>query len=70
MQNAEGELRVDGGCQRVFKHDGELHLKDHAWQRELCIDTGYSADTVVWHSGSRPVLGVSFNEAAGFVCVE
>ena len=66
----EGELRVDGGCQRVFQHEGELQLKDHAWQRELCIDTGDSADTVVWHPGSRPLLGVSFNEASGFVCVE
>lgn len=66
----QGELRVDGGCQRVFQHEGELQLKDHAWQRELCIDTGDSADTVVWHPGSRPLLGVSFNEASGFVCVE
>ncbi|WP_460134493.1 D-hexose-6-phosphate mutarotase [Pseudomonas sp. S1_E04] len=66
----EGELRVDGGCQRVFQHEGELYLKDRAWQRELCIDTGDSADTVVWHPGSRPLLGVSFNEASGFVCVE
>ncbi len=63
-------MRVDGGCQRVFQHEGELQLKDHAWQRELCIDTGDSADTVVWHPGSRPLLGVSFNEASGFVCVE
>ena len=23
-----------------------------------------------WHPGSRPLLGVSFNEASGFVCVE
>ncbi|PTT32907.1 D-hexose-6-phosphate mutarotase, partial [Pseudomonas sp. HMWF021] len=66
----EGELRVDGGCQRVFQHDGELQLKDHAWQRELCIDTGDSGDTVVWHPGSRPLLGVSWDEVTEFVCVE
>jgi D-hexose-6-phosphate mutarotase len=66
----EGELRVDGGCQRVFQHDGELQLKDHAWQRELCIDTGDHSDTVVWHPGSRPLLGVSWNEISEFVCVE
>ncbi|KDD68861.1 D-hexose-6-phosphate mutarotase [Pseudomonas sp. BT76 TE3572] len=66
----EGELRVEGGCQRVFQHDGELQLKDHAWQRELCIDTGDHADTVVWHPGTRPLLGVSWNEISEFVCVE
>ncbi|WHS61661.1 D-hexose-6-phosphate mutarotase [Pseudomonas sp. G2-4] len=66
----EGELRVEGGCQRVFQHEGELQLKDHAWQRELCIDTGDSADTVVWHPGARPLLGVSWDEVSEFVCVE
>ena len=66
----EGELRVDGGCQRVFQHDGELQLNDHAWQRALCIDTGETADTVVWHPGSRPLLGVTWNEKSEFVCVE
>jgi D-hexose-6-phosphate mutarotase len=66
----EGELRVDGGCQRVFQHDGELQLNDHAWDRALCIDTGDTADTVVWHPGSRPLLGVTWNEISEFVCVE
>jgi len=54
----------------VFQHEGELQLKDHAWQRELCIDTGDHADTVVWHPGTRPLLGVSWNEVSRFVCVE
>ncbi|MNR13681.1 hypothetical protein D3C85_1301030 [compost metagenome] len=70
MCQQEGELRVDGGCQRVFQHDGELQLNDHAWQRALCIDTGETADTVVWHPGSRPLLGVTWNEISEFVCVE
>ena len=63
-------MRVEGGCQRVFQQEGELQLKDHAWQRALCIDTGDDADTVVWHPGSRPLLGVSWNEMGEFVCVE
>ncbi|MBO6279928.1 MAG: D-hexose-6-phosphate mutarotase, partial [Pseudomonas sp.] len=66
----KGELRVDGGCQRVFQNDGEMHLNDHAWRRALSIDTGDRANTVVWHPGKRPLLGVSWNEVMGFVCVE
>lgn len=66
----KGELRVEGGCQRVFQHDGELHLNDHAWRRALSIDTGERANTVVWHPGKRPLLGVSWSEVMGFVCVE
>ena len=66
----KGELRVEGGCQRVFHHDGEMQLNDHAWQRVLSIDTGDSGNTVVWHPGKRPLLGVSWSEVMGFVCVE
>ena len=66
----KGELRVAGGCQRVFRHDGEMQLNDHAWRRALSIDTGTSGNTVVWHPGKRPLLGVSWNEVMGFVCVE
>ena len=47
-----------------------MQLNDHAWQRALSIDTGDQADTVVWHPGKRPLLGVSWNEVMGFVCVE
>jgi len=66
----KGELRVAGGCQRVFQHEGEMQLNDHAWQRALSIDTGDHASTVVWHPGKRPLLGVSWSEVMGFVCVE
>jgi D-hexose-6-phosphate mutarotase len=66
----EGELRVAGGCQRVFEHNGPLQLDDQAWQRRLGINTGDSANTIIWHPGRRPLLGVAGNEAAGFVCVE
>jgi len=66
----EGDLRVAGGCQRVFDHVGRLQLQDQAWQRRLSIDTGDSASTVVWHPGSRPLMGVTGNETSGFICVE
>lgn len=66
----EGELSVAGGCQRVFEHEGAVQLEDQAWQRRLNIDTGDSPSTVVWHPGSRPLLGVGGNEATGFVRVE
>lgn len=66
----KGELRVAGGCQRVFEHAGTLELQDEAWHRRLSIDTGDSASTVVWHPGSRPLLGVGGGEASGFVRVE
>ena len=29
-----------------------------------------SGNTVVWHPGKRPLLGVSWSEVMGFVCVE
>ena len=32
--------------------------------------TGDSDDTVVWHPGSRPLMGVSGRESQRFVCVE
>ena len=54
----------------MFQHDGEMQLNDHAWQRALSIDTGDQGSTVVWHPGKRPLLGVSWNEVMGFVCVE
>jgi D-hexose-6-phosphate mutarotase len=66
----EGELRVTGGCQRVFEHEGAVQLQDQAWQRRFNIDTGDSPNTVIWHPGSRPLLGVAGNETAGFVRVE
>lgn len=65
-----GELRVQGSCQRVFEHAGMLELQDDAWQRRLSIDTGDSDSTVVWHPGSRPLLGVGGDEAMGFLRVE
>ncbi|MDO7928824.1 D-hexose-6-phosphate mutarotase [Pseudomonas sp. KFB-139] len=66
----EGDLRVVGGCQRVFEHAGALQLQDRAWKRRLHIDTSDSPSTVVWHPGSRPLLGVCGSEASGFVRVE
>lgn len=65
-----GELRVLGGCERLFEHEGAVQLQDLAWQRRLNIDTGSSAGTAVWHPGSRPLLGVSGIESTGFVRVE
>ncbi|WP_122409525.1 D-hexose-6-phosphate mutarotase [Pseudomonas viridiflava] len=65
-----GALRVAGGCQRVFEHEGALQLQDPAWARQLNIDTGDSTNTVVWHPGSRPLLGVCGSETTGFVRVE
>lgn len=50
--------------------DGALKLKDDKWQRRLSIDTCDSANTAVWHPGSRPLLGVAGHEVAGFVRVE
>lgn len=47
-----------------------MQLHDPAWQRQLSIDTGDSEDTIVWHPGSRPLMGVSSSETLGFVCVE
>lgn len=47
-----------------------MQLQDPAWQRELCIDTGDSDDTVVWHPGNRPLMGVTGRECQRFVCVE
>jgi D-hexose-6-phosphate mutarotase len=66
----KGALQVIGGCQRVFQHAGSLQLQDRAWQRQLSIDTGDNQDTVVWHPGSRPLMGVSGIESQGFVCIE
>jgi D-hexose-6-phosphate mutarotase len=66
----EGELRVTGGCQRLFEHGGPLQLQDQAWRRRLGISSGDSASTRVWHPGNRPLLGVAGGEASGFVCVE
>jgi D-hexose-6-phosphate mutarotase len=63
-------LKVQGGCQRVFQNAATLQVNDPAWQRQLCIDTGDSDDTVVWHPGSRPLMGVSGSETQGFICVE
>ena len=47
-----------------------MQLQDPAWERELCIDSGDSDDTVVWHPGKRPLVGVSGRECQRFVCVE
>jgi D-hexose-6-phosphate mutarotase len=66
----KGELRVLGSCQTVFEHAGSLALQDDAWQRRLSIDTGDSANTSVWHPGSRPLLGVAGAEAMGFLRLE
>ncbi|RRV08325.1 D-hexose-6-phosphate mutarotase [Pseudomonas sp. v388] len=66
----EGELRPAGGCQRTFEHEGAVQLEDQAWQRRFTIDTGDSPNTVIWHPGSRPLLGVAGNETTGFVRVE
>ncbi|NBA94662.1 D-hexose-6-phosphate mutarotase [Pseudomonas sp. R5(2019)] len=65
-----GALKVNGGVQRAFQHEGKVQLQDRAWERKLSIDTGDSPDTVVWHPGSRPLMGVSGIESQGFVCVE
>ncbi|EPN68952.1 hypothetical protein A245_02633, partial [Pseudomonas syringae pv. actinidiae ICMP 19096] len=54
----------------VFEHAGALQLQDPTWQRKLNIDTGDSTNTVVWHPGSRPLLGVCGSETTGFVRVE
>ena len=61
---------LKGGCQKVYPGTPRVQLQDPAWQRELCIDTGDSDDTVVWHPGSRPLMGVSGRESQRFVCVE
>ena len=66
----KGALKVQGGCQRVFQNAATLQVHDPAWQRQLCIDTGDSDDTVVWHPGSRPLMGVTGSETQGFICVE
>ncbi|WP_285423064.1 D-hexose-6-phosphate mutarotase [Pseudomonas sp. efr-133-TYG-103a] len=66
----KGELRVMGGCQRVFEHAGPLALQDEAWSRRLSIDTSDSDSTVVWHPGNRPLLGVGGDEAQGFLRLE
>jgi D-hexose-6-phosphate mutarotase len=66
----EGTLRVTGGCQRMFEHEGAVQLEDQAWQRRLHIDTGDSPNTVIWHPGNRPLLGVAGSEATGFIRVE
>ncbi|MGV2833490.1 D-hexose-6-phosphate mutarotase [Pseudomonas shirazensis] len=66
----KGALKVGGGCQRVYPGTSSVQLHDPTWDRELCIDTGDSDDTVVWHPGSRPLMGVSGRESQRFVCVE
>jgi len=66
----QGELEVTGACQRVFSGASQLRLQDHAWARNLAIDTVDSDDTVIWHPGSRPLMGVSGKESQGFLCVE
>lgn len=66
----QGDLRVFGGCQRVFDHSGSVALQDDAWQRRLSIDLADSENTVIWHPGSRPLLGVGGHEANGFLRVE
>ncbi|MDZ5605160.1 D-hexose-6-phosphate mutarotase [Pseudomonas sp. RP23018S] len=65
-----GALKVHGGCQRVYPGMAEVQVQDADWQRALCIDTSDGDDTVVWHPGSRPLVGVTGREARGFVCVE
>ena len=49
----EGELRVDGGCQRVFQHEGELQLKDPVWQRRWRELLHRPAEDLLQHRGSR-----------------
>jgi len=66
----QGELRIEEGCHRIFRHRGVLQLQDLAWQRRLLIDTRGGANSVVWHPGSRPLTDVGWNEALGFLCVE
>ncbi|MDH0304637.1 MULTISPECIES: D-hexose-6-phosphate mutarotase [unclassified Pseudomonas] len=66
----DGALTLKGGCQKVYPGTPRVQLQDPAWQRELCIDTGDSDDTVVWHPGNRPLMGVTGRECQGFVCVE
>ncbi|RJG09075.1 D-hexose-6-phosphate mutarotase [Pseudomonas cavernicola] len=66
----QGELRIADGCHRIFRRGGVVRLQDPGWQRRLCIDGGGSANTVVWHPGSRPLSDVGWTEGLGFVCVE
>lgn len=66
----EGELRIEDGCHRIFRHTGVLQLQDLPWQRRLAIDTRGGANSVVWHPGSRPLTDVGWNESLGFLCVE
>ncbi|AIR89671.1 aldose epimerase [Pseudomonas cremoricolorata] len=63
-------FNIAEGCQRVYPGSAAVQVQDAAWQRALCIDTSDSDDTVVWHPGSRPLVGVTGREARGFVCVE
>lgn len=65
-----GELRVEDGCHRIYRHAGLLQLQDLAWQRRLLIDTSGGANTVVWHPGSRPLTDVGWSEALGFLSVQ
>ncbi len=66
----KGALEVTGACQRVFSGANQVRLQDNAWERQLAIETADSDDTVVWHPGSRPLMGVMGNESQGFLCVE
>ncbi|KAF1060874.1 MAG: hypothetical protein GAK45_02395 [Pseudomonas citronellolis] len=66
----DGVLTLNGGCQKVYPGTPQVQLHDSAWGRDLCIDTSDSDDTVVWHPGNRPLMGVSGRESQGFVCVE
>ena len=66
----DGELRIIDGCHRVFRRGGKVRIQDAGWQRRICLDGGDTANTVVWHPGSRPLSEVSWAEGLGFVSVE
>jgi D-hexose-6-phosphate mutarotase len=63
-------LRIADGCHRLYDAGCEVLLHEPQSQRQLAVDTGGNANTVLWHPGSRPLNFVSWSESLAFVSVQ
>lgn len=68
-----GPIRFAGEVDRIYRHTGEVVLRDDSWGRRTRVTKEGSADTVIWNPGA--VRGASMADIgsaywSGFVCVE
>ncbi|WP_169828879.1 D-hexose-6-phosphate mutarotase [Marinobacterium jannaschii] len=57
---------------RVFRHQGDVHLIDRGLQRMISIGKGNSNSTVVWNPGdlAAEMADIGMDQVDGFVCIE